>query len=107
MVKTLVDDWINASLLGMQKTLVDDWIDTSWLGMMKTLVDDGMDASWLGMIKTSVDDWIDSAVAHLLDVLIFSTDFWRGLPSLKGWTSLSKIPTNSSVTREVRALVMI
>ena len=97
----------DASSLRMVKTLVDDWIDASWLRMVKTLVDDWINASWLGMIKTSVDDWIDSAVAHFLDVQIFSADFWLGLPSWMVFTSLSKISTNSSVTRGVCALLMI
>ena len=96
-----------ASSLRVVKASVDNWIDASWLGMVKTLVEDWINASWLWMIKTSVDDWIDSAVAHFLDVRIFSADFWLGLPSLIVSTSLSKISTNSSVTRGVRALLMI
>ena len=97
----------DASSLRMEKTLVDNWIDSSWLGMVKTLVDDWINASWLGMIKTSVDDWIDSAAVHFLDVRIFYADFWLGLASLIVFTSLSKMSTNSSVTRGVCALLMI
>ena len=97
----------DASSLRVEKTLVDDWIDASWPGMVKTLVDNWINASWLRMIKTSLDDWIDSTVAHFLDVRISSADFWLGLPSLRVFASLSKIPTHSSVTRGVRALLMI
>ena len=53
-----------------------------------------------------MDDWIDSG-AHLLDVRIFLADVWLGLLSLMAWTSLLKIPTDSSVTMDVRALLMI
>ena len=96
-----------ASSLRMEKTLVDDWIDASWLGVVKTLEDDWINAAWLGIIRTSVNDWIDSAVAYFLDVRIFSANFWLEPSSLIVFTSLSKIPTDSSVTRGVRALLMI
>ena len=40
----------------MVKTLVDDWIDASWLGSTKTFVDGRIEASWLGRVRALLAD---------------------------------------------------